>query len=164
MEIFVPIKILGENCEPITKIGIAEIENCEPFLKPDKIIFIDALTSEPVKKLEQCIAREPQTPRLRRYESISEQEKEQILFGNFIEGTVEDITPQKLKNKEFLHLQEEIMGLCYQAEVLHGRTLAKTTEFDTILKRVTEQLDLIEILLKLDSTKREQNKSNKNKI
>jgi len=125
MENFEPLKKLGENYEPTAKIGIPELEI------------------------------EPPTPRLRRSDSVlcnTMTEHEQALFDNFMEGEDGD-TPeiqkfQRLKNREFLHLQDGILGVSYQAEELHKRTLAKTAEVVTILQALCKKLD--SHMLKLD--------------
>jgi len=148
MENFEPLKKLGENCEPTIKIGIPELEI------------------------------EPKAPRLRRSESVTYgdnkwTEHEQALFDNFMaeESSIApgEEKPQRLKNREFLHLQTGVMGLGYQAEALHKRTLDKAievgeklvegqAEITSILKQVDDRVDL---LIKLLSLKPNNNRNKK---
>jgi hypothetical protein len=130
--------------------------------------FIEAINDE-----------EPKTPRLRRSESITYSdnkqwtEHEQALFDNFMAEETSiapgEEKPQRLKNREFLHLQTEVMGLGYQAEALHKRTLENAieigeklvlgqAEITSILKQVDDRVDL---LIKLLSLKPNNNRNKK---
>jgi len=90
------------------------------------------------------------------------EDTDEVKFDDLVDGDVlenekvsiiqeeKPVFVQQFRHREFLHLQDGILGVFHQAEALHGRTNEKITNLATSVEKLFQRIDELEETVKVE--------------